>query len=115
MRSGGSVTMRSSLKRVGIEPDSCFWIRGLRHLPVNKKTPRVWRFQQDPPPDLVIEVDVSSSSLDRFAIYAALRVPEIWRLDDDRLTFHKRRGKLYLIVEQSSAFTGVAPTDILPF
>ena len=35
----------------------------------------------DPPPDLAIEVDDSSSSPNKLAIYAALRVPEVWRYD----------------------------------
>ena len=35
----------------------------------------------DPPPDLVIEVDITSPSLDRLPIYARLGVPEVWRYD----------------------------------
>ena len=33
----------------------------------------------DTPPDLAIEIDNTSSSLNRMAIYAALGVPEVWR------------------------------------
>ncbi|HEX7449335.1 MAG TPA: Uma2 family endonuclease, partial [Pirellulales bacterium] len=39
----------------------------------------------DPPPDLAVEVEISRSLLDKFAVYAALRVPEIWRYDGDTL------------------------------
>ena len=35
----------------------------------------------DPPPDLAIEVDISSSSLDQLAIYADMGVPEVWIYD----------------------------------
>lgn len=42
-------------------------------------------FTIDPPPDLAIEVDISRSSLDKMAIYAALGVPELWRVDRRRL------------------------------
>jgi hypothetical protein len=38
-----------------------------------------WRAKSDPPPDLAVEMDVTHSSLDRMAIYAALKVPEVWR------------------------------------
>ena len=40
----------------------------------------------DPPPDLVIEIEVSRSVLDRMEIYSALGVPEVWRCDGRRLT-----------------------------
>ena len=39
----------------------------------------------DPPPDLAIEIDIASSSLDRMGIYAVLRVPEVWRFDGQSL------------------------------
>jgi Uma2 family endonuclease len=82
--SGGSTTLRRRKRQRGLEPDACFWIaneprvRGLYRL--NLRT--------DPPPDLVVEVDVTRSSLNRMAIYAALGVPEVWRLDVASLTFH---------------------------
>src|SRR6266852_3756938 len=83
LKRGGSTTMRRRLKQRGIEADECFWIAnahrmaGRRHLDLRR----------DPPPDLAIEVDVTRSSLDRFGIYAALKVPEVWRLDGDVLAF----------------------------
>ena len=39
----------------------------------------------DHPPDLAIEIDITSSSLDRLEIYAKLRIPEIWRSDGQSL------------------------------
>jgi Uma2 family endonuclease len=38
----------------------------------------------DPPPDLVIEVDITSPSLDKFPIYARLGVREVWGYDAAR-------------------------------
>jgi Uma2 family endonuclease len=40
----------------------------------------------DPPPDLAIEVDHTSSSMNRLGIYAALGVMELWQCDRDSLT-----------------------------
>ncbi len=74
--SGGSTTLKASLQKKGLEPDKCFWI-------ANEKTMRgqsEWT-ADDPPPDLVVEVDISNSSLNRLGIYAALGVPEIWHYD----------------------------------
>ena len=45
-------------------------VRGLKRIDLRR----------DPPPDLVIEVDVTHSSVPRMPIYAALGVPEVWRL-----------------------------------
>lgn len=60
---------------------------------------------RDPPPDLAVEVDVTSSSLDRMHIYANLGVPEVWRFQDGQLTFWRlgSRGR-YLRSARSRAF-----------
>ena len=39
----------------------------------------------DPPPDLAIEVDITSSVLNRMEIYASLGIPEVWRCDSQTL------------------------------
>ncbi|MBO0719619.1 MAG: Uma2 family endonuclease, partial [Blastocatellia bacterium] len=38
-------------------------------------------FRVDPPPDIVVEIDIHHSSVAKLPIYAALGVPEIWRYD----------------------------------
>src|SRR5262245_54613839 len=75
----GSTTFRREDLEQGLEPDNCYYIEHARaireHVEIDLTI--------DPPPDLVIEVDVTSSSINRLAIYAKLRVPEIWRWHDD--------------------------------
>ncbi|MCC3468877.1 MAG: Uma2 family endonuclease [Microcoleus sp. PH2017_06_SFM_O_A] len=64
---------REDLSRA-IEPDTCFYIQNealVRSRDIDLET--------DPPPDLAVESDYTNSSLNKFAIYAALGVPEIWR------------------------------------
>jgi Uma2 family endonuclease len=74
----GSTTWRKQIKLAGAEPDNCFYfqneaiVRGRTDLDLSKG---------DPPPDLVLETDMISKSLDRFPIYARLGVPEIWSYD----------------------------------
>lgn len=109
---GGSTTMRRKLRRRGIEADECFWIEnahrmaGRRHLDLRR----------DPPPDLAIEVDVTHSSLDRLSIFAALRVPEVWRLSGQSLTFHVLQANgSYAVAAVSRAFPFLAPDDVLRF
>ncbi len=57
----------------------------------------------DPPPDLVIEIDVTSPSLPRSPIFAAVGVPEVWRYDGSRVQFFKLDGGQYVEVEHSLA------------
>jgi Uma2 family endonuclease len=112
VKAGGSTTFRRKRRRRGLEPDDCFWIahesqvRGKRRIDL----------RNDPPPDLAIEVDVSASSLDRMSIYAALGVPEVWRLDDRGLAFHVlgTDGR-YAEASRSLAFPLVTPADLNGF
>jgi len=74
----GSTTLKKEMRAAGAEPDDCFYIQNAA-LVIGKED---LNLMHDPPPDLVVEIDWKSSSLYRFAIYAALGVPEIWRLAD---------------------------------
>jgi Uma2 family endonuclease len=68
VKGGRSTTFRMRNKRRGLEPDDCYWIA---NEPLVRGKNRI-ELRIDPPPDLAVEVDVSHSSLDRLAIYAAL-------------------------------------------
>lgn len=111
VKDGGSTTFRRRKKQRGFEPDNCYWIasepqvRGKLKLDLKK----------DPPPDLAIEVDITSSWLDRMGIYAAFGVAEVWRFDGQQLEFHSLRGKKYAVVAQSQVFSGLVPSDLLSF
>jgi Uma2 family endonuclease len=79
---GGSTTLKQSLRRKGLEPDECFWIKHEKDMRGKKE----WTALTDPPPDLAIEIDITRSSINREGIYAALRVPELWRYDGETFT-----------------------------
>ena len=84
----GSTTLRRSERRQGLEPDECYYVD--HEAEVRCKPDYVPG--RDPPPDLAVEVDVTSSSLDRMHIYANLGVPEVWRFQDGQLTFWRLGG-----------------------
>lgn len=112
LHTGGSVTMRRRWKKRGIEADDCFWIENAHRMQGKRRL----NLRIDPPPDLAVEVDVTNSSLDRFGIYAALRVPEIWRLASDLLTFHVLDDKgVYQLATRSRSFPGIQPGDLMTF
>lgn len=81
MKKFGSLTMKRSKKLKGAEPDSCYY---LQNEPLVRSKQEI-DLDKDPPPDLVLEIDMSSGSLDKFPIYAAIGVPELWRYDGNKL------------------------------
>jgi Uma2 family endonuclease len=110
IKRGGSVTLRRRLRRRGLEPDECFWIANAHRMAGRRRLD----LRTDPPPDLAIETDVSRSSLNRLGIYAALGVPEVWRLEADSLTFYVLRPDGgYETVVTSRSFPLVTPADLL--
>lgn len=70
---------------------------------------------QLPPPDSAVEINITSSSLDRFVIYQALGVPEIWRYDGTRLEIYALQANHYAAQSRSNALPLLAVTDILRF
>jgi Uma2 family endonuclease len=112
IKGGRSTTFRRRKRRRGLEPDNCYWIASEpRVRGKNKIDLRV-----DPPPDLAIEIDITSSSLDRRGIYADLGVPEVWRFTDQTLTFHVLGDdQRYTLVPRSAAFPFVTPGDVFRF
>jgi Uma2 family endonuclease len=59
------------------------------------------------PPDLIIEIDLSHPSLDKFPIYAALRVPEVWRYDGQQVHIYRRVETTYIVASASTVSPGV--------
>jgi Uma2 family endonuclease len=112
LKSGGSTTLRRKKARKGLEPDKCFWIANAARIAGVRDVD----LKIHPPPDLAIEVDVTSSSLDRFGIFASLGVPELWRLESDVLRFHKLGDRRkYYEIPTSHSFSGLTPGDLMRF
>ena len=84
VKGGRSTTFRQRRRKRGMEPDASWWIGSEPQ--VRGKT--VINLGKDPPPDLALEIDITSSSLDRLKIYASLGVPEVWRLENKTLFCH---------------------------
>jgi len=95
----GSMTFKREEMQKGFEPDSAYYIAHATQM-----QGRDINAAGDPPPDLTIEVDITSPSLPRFPIYAAFGVPEVWRYDGMRVTFHQLKGNRYLEIPASFAF-----------
>jgi Uma2 family endonuclease len=102
----GSTTFRREDWDRGFEPDSCFYIQSVERISGISKLD----LAVHPPPDLVIEVDLSHSSLDRLPIYAAVGVPEVWRYNGQELIIFTLAGEAYVMQGDSVALPGVTST-----
>ena len=81
--SAGSTTFKREGAARGFEPDACFYFAG--KIPQVRGKRRISLDEGDPPPDLIVEVDITSPSASKLPIYAGLGVAEVWRHDGDRL------------------------------
>lgn len=81
----GSTTFRRKDIERGFEPDSCFYIQNEAQVRGKDRID----LTVDPPPDLVIEIDITSPSINKLPIYAQLGVPEVWRYDGEKLVILK--------------------------
>ncbi|HEX4055865.1 MAG TPA: Uma2 family endonuclease [Tepidisphaeraceae bacterium] len=78
----GSTTFKREDLQKGLEPDECYYIQHADAVPKEGGLD----LAKDPPPDLAIEIDITSRSIERQPVYAALGVGELWRFDGRRLT-----------------------------
>lgn len=78
-RNLGSTTFKNESISRGFEPDTCFYIQRLAEI-AGKDTLNP---ETDPAPDLVVEVDITSPSLERLPLYSKFGVREVWRADAD--------------------------------
>jgi Uma2 family endonuclease len=107
----GSMTIKRPDLESGKEPDSCYYIAN--ESAVRGKTKL--DFTQDPPPDLAIEIDITSSSLNQLALYAELGVGEVWRYNRKALIFYQLQSGKYTIVDRSPTFPILSPDRVLEF
>lgn len=104
----GTVTcQREDLER-GLEPDKSFYVQ---HEQMMRDRDEL-NLREDPPPDLVIEVDVASSSARKLSVYAALGVPEVWHWRGNHLELLVLRRDRYEPNSDSAALPGF-PFDVV--
>jgi Uma2 family endonuclease len=96
--------------RGGVEPDGCFYVQNAARIighRIDLKT--------DPPPDIVIEVDISHESTSKLAIYAGMGVPELWRYDGRRVHIYQLLEQRYVEVAASNTFPMITNEVLLRF
>ena len=106
MKTMGSTTMNYPHLKKGAEPDNAYYIQ---NQPLVKG--RDVDFSQDPPPDLVVEVDITHTDITKNQLYASIGVPEFWRFNGIWRIYQLQEG-VYVEVEDSPTFPQV-PKELL--
>ncbi|MCS6815666.1 MAG: Uma2 family endonuclease, partial [Cyanobacteria bacterium] len=104
----GSTTFKNELMQQGIEPDHCFYIQ---HEAAVRGKDRL-DLAIDPPPDLAIEIDVTSRTHPQ--IYQNLGVPELWRFEQETLQINQLQDGQYQPVATSSLAPHLPLADMMP-
>lgn len=106
----GSTTLdREDLDR-GAEPDNAYYIQN-QPLVAGRRVD----LATDPPPDLVVEVDITHTDMDKLSLYAALGVPEFWRYNGEIWRIYQLQNGGYQEVELSSTFPQVPKEKLYEF
>lgn len=100
----GSTTFRREDLGRGFEPDQSFYFLEKAGLLRGKKNIDL---SEDPPPDLVVEVDLTSPSLNKLPIYARLGIPEVWR-------YAGGRPEILVLSTDSVGYHAAAESPSLP-
>ncbi|KYC38209.1 hypothetical protein WA1_38360 [Scytonema hofmannii PCC 7110] len=104
----GSTTFRKQANAVGLEPDTCFYIQNARKVRDRMKID----LTIDPPPDLAIEADVTSSTT--LDAYEALAVPEVWIYTQEKFTINVLTNGKYVESNTSPTFPDLPILELIP-
>ncbi len=106
----GSTTMKYPKLKKGAEPDNAYYIK---NQPLVKG--RNIDFTKDPPPDLVVEVDITHTDIDKNKFYARIGVSEFWRFNGKTWRIYQLQENLYVEVETSPTFPKVPKESLYTF
>lgn len=106
---GSTRLEREDLDR-GAEPDNAYYIQN-QPLVAGKTV----NLEEDPPPDLVVEIDITHTDIKKQELYASMGVPEFWRFNGRVWRIYQLEGGEYLEVEISPTFGQVPKTKLYEF
>lgn len=103
----GSTTFKRETKKSGVEPDQCFYIQNHQAMRGKRRVD----LTVDPPPDLAIEIDVTSKT--QLDAYEALQVPELWRYENNQLRINVLQNGKYVDFPSSPIFPGLPIVELI--
>ena len=98
-----STTFRKEKKKKGFEGDGSFYFKNADSIRAKKEID----LSLDPPPELVIKVDITHGSLPKFPIFAGIGIEEVWRFNGDDVIFYRLENEDYKQITESVCLRGV--------
>jgi Uma2 family endonuclease len=104
----GQTTWRRRILQQGLDPDCCYYVCNAGRIIGNLEID----LDVDPPPDIAVEIDITSDSRSKFHIYAALKIQELWLYNGKKLQlrFYELQGQSYREIDESRALPGLRPS-----
>jgi Uma2 family endonuclease len=110
-QSFGSMTHKREDLQRGFEPDLCFYFQNEAQMRGKERfDPKV-----DPPPELVIEIDISHPSLNKLPLFASFGIAEVWRWDGKQVHVLKLSHGEYVSSDYSASLPAVNATFLTQF
>jgi Uma2 family endonuclease len=110
---GGNCTIRREDLDRGFEPDDWFYLGSTATRMIEVTATRSLDFRSDPPPDLAIEIEITRGLLARLPLFAAVKIPELWRFDGSRFDIWSLQSNgEYTLAEYSRYFPTVTAAAI---
>jgi Uma2 family endonuclease len=110
--SARSTTLQREDLLAAVEADDAFYIE---HANLMSSRRRDIKLPEDPPPDLVVEVEVTHRLKERIDIYRELGVPELWRYSERGLEVLLNRRDHWEKAARSPTFPQLSPEEISGF
>jgi len=110
-RGFGSMTHKREDLQRGFEPDACFYFKNEALMRGKKRLD----LTIDPPPDLVVEIDITHPSIKKLPLFAALGVPEVWLFDGTVIEIVWLKEGRYVKSENSSSLPLVTAAIVTAF
>lgn len=110
IKSMASTTLKIPSLTIGSEPDKCYYIQNEPAVRGKKVDLSI-----DPPPDLVIEVDITHTDINKNQLYQEMKVPEFWRYNGKKLTIYLLNHNQYQELEISPTFPLLTKSIIYEF
>jgi Uma2 family endonuclease len=108
----GSTTFNREALECGVDPDLSYYFSNAGKI---TDWDRI-NLDVDPPPDLVVEIGLTNEARGRLRIFAALKAPEVWRFDGERLEVLKfQAAGDYQVIPQSEIFPWVSMEGVARF
>lgn len=99
-----SVTVKRSDLKKADEADESYYVTNIDKVLAKEELD----FEVDPPPDLVIEVKLTSSTIDKLELFAAMQVREVWRHDGTSVQFYRLSNGRYDSIAESTELPGLS-------